>query len=126
MSGNVGVGYVMEHPPVFIAAFEHRCLYYLTRVRACVDLRREKMRVRSQQVPLILGDDARGVTGDKPGHVTYEAGEEARCMRARSEHRASMPDHTMPVTSTAVAPREGPCCGVFEERRMAEEALPPI
>ena len=79
------------------------------------------MRVRNQEVPLILVSDTQGVRGDKSGHVTCEAAEEARCMRVRSEHPASTPDHSTPVTSTTVAPREE----VVEERGMAEEALPP-
>ena len=61
---------------------------------------------------------------DKSGHVTCEMVEEAWCMRVRSEHPASTPDHSTPVTST-VAPCEGPCLGVVEEMAMAEEALPP-
>ena len=38
---------------------------------------RWKDEVRCQEVPLILGANARGVRDDKPGHVTYEAAEEA-------------------------------------------------
>ena len=108
VSINVGVVDVMERLPVFIADLENPCLLgldYLTRVRACVDLRGGNIRVRSQGVPLILEGDARDVRDDKSGYVTYEATEEARCMRARTEHPASTPDHSAPVTSTAVVPR---------------------
>ena len=60
----------MERLPVFIADLEDPCslgLDYLTRVRACVDLQGGKMRVQSQEVPLILGGDAQDMGGDKPG-----------------------------------------------------------
>ena len=76
-------------------------------------------------MPLILGGDAQDVRGDESGHATREAAQEARCMRVSSEHPGSTPDHSTPITSTTMAPREGPRHGVVEERVTAEEALPP-
>ena len=66
VSVNMGVGDVMECLPVFMADLEdHACWDWTTsRGRgACVDLRRERIRVRNREVPLILGGDTQGVRG---------------------------------------------------------------
>ena len=43
--------------------------------------------------------------------------------QVRSEHPTSTIDHTAPITSTAVAPRDGPRRRVVEERKMEEGLL---
>lgn len=123
---DVSVGGVVERLPAFIAALEDPCLLgldYLMRVGACADLRAGKLRVRSQEVPLILGGDAEGMKSHEPERVTGEVADESWCRRARNSGcPTSTPGSTTPVTTTTAPCRE-PHSGAA--RRAAEGTLPP-
>ncbi|MPC62085.1 hypothetical protein E2C01_056166 [Portunus trituberculatus] len=62
---NIGVGNVLERLPVFItavfiAALKDPCLLgiaFLTHVGGSLDIRKEKLKIRGQELPLILGGD---------------------------------------------------------------------
>ncbi|XP_063858824.1 uncharacterized protein LOC135099801 [Scylla paramamosain] len=87
----IGVGSAVEWLPEYVADLDEPCLLgfdYLTQSKACVNLGRKLVRVRGQEVPLLLEVSCAEVVVAERVHLAPRTEARVRCRLSRAMHRS--------------------------------------
>ena len=87
VKARIGVGSVVERLPVYVADLDEPCLLgldYLMQSEACINLRRKKIRVRGQEVPLLPEVGCAEVVVAKRVHLAPRTEVKVQCKLSRA------------------------------------------